>query len=168
MTEKCGALLPPLPFPTRQSSGLTPTSEALAVLRLHHCSCPYRSHLALSPSSPLPILQSHEAQRGLVSCRIKTHSQEVHGGACCSVASGVSVASRPRTQLACTAIYPKSADALLLLAMGNGSAKGRDLGIIDMRSIAFSVAELLSVSLPAAQASVSLRQRGKLQRRRSR
>lgn len=35
--------------------------------------------------------------------------------------------------------------------MGEGVARGRDLGVIDMRQIAPTVAEILDVSLPAAQ-----------------
>ncbi len=37
------------------------------------------------------------------------------------------------------------------MAMGNGIAKGKDLGLIDMRQIAPTVAQMLGVSLPAAK-----------------
>ena len=42
-------------------------------------------------------------------------------------------------------------------AMGDGIGKGRDLGIIDMLSIAPSVAALLRITMPAAEAALSLR-----------
>jgi hypothetical protein len=35
--------------------------------------------------------------------------------------------------------------------MGKGIAKGRDLGVIDMRQIAPTVANILGVSLPSAK-----------------
>jgi hypothetical protein len=38
--------------------------------------------------------------------------------------------------------------------MGQGIARGRDLGVVDMRQIAPTVAQQLGVALPAAKAAV--------------
>jgi len=45
--------------------------------------------------------------------------------------------------------YPEMRASFFI--MGKGIAKGRDLGVIDMRQIAPTVANILGVSLPSAK-----------------